>query len=89
MREESLGTTFRRWPTTSTNKAALCESVVVQQGKNVSFAMLLTFQKIATIANAWSVGPRFRSLSDEKDKLQMQISACQPCDLHGTTDSLD
>jgi hypothetical protein len=46
-------------------------------------------EKSATVTNAWSVGSRFRSLGDEKDKLQMQISACQPCDLHGITNSLD
>jgi hypothetical protein len=46
-------------------------------------------EKSATVTNACSVGARFRSLGDEKDKLQMQISACQPCDLHGITNSLD
>jgi len=50
---------------------------------------IFEWEKSATATNAWSVGARFRSLCDEKDKLHMQISACQPCDLHGTTNSLD
>jgi hypothetical protein len=50
---------------------------------------ILEPSKLAAVANAWSVGTKFRYLGDEKNKLHMQISACQLCDLHGITNSLD